>query len=163
MTRTRNPKGLIVKIFCPRILRLLNQRRQLEGMKERWWKKNENRKVKHSQKQNTREVTFSSQICEDWCFRHWECGWSLHYHWHWYLPSSDAAGRGISLLQGRLVHSHWSRNVEALIGREVHSVAMPALSYAIKFQLKACKNPPKWLPGSLWHKDRWLPCMETTY
>ena len=65
MTRTRNPKGLIVKIFCPRILRLLNQRRQLEGMKDKWWKKNENRKVKPSQKQNSCEVTFSSQICDN--------------------------------------------------------------------------------------------------
>ena len=42
-----------------------------------------------------------------------------------------------------------------------HSVATPALLYAIKTQLKAPKAPYEgnFLPFtvSLWHKDRWLP------
>ena len=55
----------------------------------------------------------------------------------------------------------------ALIGRELHSVATPAL---------LCHKEPSLLLGgplggviyllltvSLWHKDRWLPCMERSY
>ena len=46
-------------------------------------------------------------------------------------------------------------------------VMLRQLSYAIKNQLKATKAPYKghFLPfvGSLWHKDRWLPCTERIY
>ena len=57
----------------------------------------------------------------------------------------------------------------ALIGREIHifMVLLRQLSYIIKNQLKAPKAPYQghFLPfaGSLWHKDRWLPCRERIY
>ena len=67
-----------------------------------------------------------------------------------------------------MVHSHWSRNVEAWLSLvERFIVLLRQLSYAIKNQLVASKAPigglwnakyPHWgvfcllLAGSLWHK-----------
>ena len=60
---------------------------------------------------------------------------------------------------------------------ESFRVVLRQLSYAIKNQLVTSKalersfgtqNTPRWvfcllLAGSLWHKDRWLPCTERSY
>ena len=70
-----------------------------------------------------------------------------------------------------LVHSHWSRNVEALLSlvesfivlKYFHGDATPAL---------LCHKEPAQgthstllgpFAGSLWHRDRWLPCTERIY
>ena len=74
------------------------------------------------------------------------------------------------LVQTSLVHSHWSRNVEAwlsLVERII--VLLRQLCYAIKNQLaskapyQGLWNAKQLLAGSLWHKDRWLPCTERSY
>ena len=65
-----------------------------------------------------------------------------------------------------LVHSHWSRNVEAWLSL-VESFIVLKYFHAIKDQLKACEIPPVdfFVPfaGSLLHEDRWLPCTERSY
>ena len=60
-----------------------------------------------------------------------------------------------------LVHSHWSRNVEARLSlvESFPSDACANYPYAIKNQLGHPKPPT----GSLWHKDSWLPCTERSY
>ena len=52
-------------------------------------------------------------------------------------------------LHPSVVHSHWSRIIEALLSLVEIMVLLHQLSYAIKNQLKACK-----FAGSLWLKDR---------
>ena len=74
------------------------------------------------------------------------------------LPASNAVW---STLIGR-----GSRGL-ALIGRELHSVAMPAL-LCHKEPARRIQSPILGafcllLAGSLWHKDSWLPCIERSY
>ena len=71
-----------------------------------------------------------------------------------------------------VLHSHWSRFNEALIGRELRSVATPAIichkepALASKDQMVLWNSKrPKGsfclhyaAAGSLWHNDSWLPC-----
>ena len=79
---------------------------------------------------------------------------------------------------GSVLHYHWSSSNEPRLSLvESFKVLLRQVSYAIKNQLGHPKPPTRGfgtqntprgvfcllLSGSLWHKDRWLPCTERSY